>query len=160
MVQFGFASRMVFPSTTISARASGGIRKEKIQQWGTNTVARTVKETHNLILRWRSLRGLMRKNARVNRCTRLCLSITQDFWHPFKAWFIYICLYFHIYIYIYIYIYTYIYILIYTLCIVVACCRIVNNHNLGLMTIATVAPRVSVKRKNINEGRKRSHALN
>ena len=28
-----------------------GVRKEENQQWGTNTLTRTVKETHNLMLR-------------------------------------------------------------------------------------------------------------
>ena len=33
------------------AAGKGGVRKEEIQQWGTNTLMRTVKQTHNIKLR-------------------------------------------------------------------------------------------------------------
>ena len=37
--------------TTNNGRRQGGVRKEEIQQWGTNTLMRTVKKTHNIKLR-------------------------------------------------------------------------------------------------------------
>ena len=34
-----------------NGRRQGGVRKEEIQQWGTITLMRTVKKTHNIKLR-------------------------------------------------------------------------------------------------------------
>jgi hypothetical protein len=34
-----------------TGRRQGGVRKEEIQQWGTITLMRTVKKTHNIKLR-------------------------------------------------------------------------------------------------------------
>ena len=38
-------------TTNNNGRRQGGVRKEEIQQWGTNTLMRTVKKTHNIKLR-------------------------------------------------------------------------------------------------------------
>mgnify|MGYP002809046001 CR=1 FL=1 len=50
-VQLEIVSGRDHTTTIIMDAGKGGVRKEEIQQWGTITLMRTVKKTHNIKLR-------------------------------------------------------------------------------------------------------------